>query len=69
MPETSRPAAWDLRGVLNDVLSVSDGSVYMRHLKIDFETGDDLAIGSPHLFAPTVTLTITGAPYVLALRV
>jgi outer membrane protein assembly factor BamB len=42
----------DLRGVLNDVLAVSGGSVYMRHLKIDFETGDDLAIGPPHLFAP-----------------
>ncbi|MFC1633513.1 PQQ-binding-like beta-propeller repeat protein [Planctomycetota bacterium] len=43
----------DLRGVLNDVLAVSGESVYMRHLKIDFETGDDLRIGSPHLFAPT----------------
>ncbi|MDG1894380.1 MAG: PQQ-binding-like beta-propeller repeat protein [Fuerstiella sp.] len=43
----------DLRGVLNDVLSVSEGNVYMRHLKIDFDTGDDLAIGPPHLFAPT----------------
>jgi len=42
----------DLRGVLNDILAVSSGSVFMRHLKIDFETGDDLAIGSPHLFAP-----------------
>ncbi len=42
----------DLRGVLNDVLSVSGDSVYMRHLKIDFETGDDLATGPPHLFAP-----------------
>lgn len=47
------PGGVDLRGVLNDVLSVSEGSVYMRHLKIDFETGDDLAIGPPHLFAPT----------------
>jgi outer membrane protein assembly factor BamB len=42
----------DLRGVLNDILAVSGGSVYMRHLKIDFETGDDLEIGPPHLFAP-----------------
>ena len=42
----------DLRGVLNDVLSVSGDSVYMRHLKIDFETGDDLQTGPPHLFAP-----------------
>ena len=42
----------DLRGVLNDVLSISGGSIYMRHLKIDFETGDDLEIGPPHLFAP-----------------
>lgn len=43
----------DLRGVLNDILAVSGKSVYMRHLKIDFETGDDLQIGPPHLFAPT----------------
>jgi outer membrane protein assembly factor BamB len=42
----------DLRGVLNDVLAVAGGSVYMRHLKIDFKTGDDLATGPPHLFAP-----------------
>jgi len=42
----------DLRGVLNDVLAVSGGSVYMRHLKIDFKTGDDLQTGPPHLFAP-----------------
>ncbi len=47
------PGGVDLRGVLNDVLSVANDSVYMRHLKIDFETGDDLAIGQPHLFAPT----------------
>ncbi|MDP6544917.1 MAG: PQQ-binding-like beta-propeller repeat protein [Phycisphaerae bacterium] len=43
----------DLRGVLNDVLAASGGSVYMRHLKINFKTGDDLEIGPPHLFAPT----------------
>ncbi len=42
----------DLRGVLNDVLAVSGDSVYMRHLRIDFETGDDLQTGPPHLFAP-----------------
>ena len=42
----------DLRGVLNDILAVSGESIYMRHLKVDFETGDDLEIGSPHLFAP-----------------
>jgi outer membrane protein assembly factor BamB len=46
------PGGVDLRGVLNDILAVSEGSVYMRHLKISFETGDDLAIGPPHLFAP-----------------
>ncbi|HEC02978.1 MAG TPA: hypothetical protein ENI81_05520, partial [Phycisphaerales bacterium] len=46
------PGGVDLRGVLNDILAVSGGSVYMRHLKIDFETGDDLQIGPPHLFAP-----------------
>ena len=50
---TEQPAGGvDLRGVLNDVLAVSAESVYMRHLKIDFETGDDLQIGPPHLFAP-----------------
>jgi hypothetical protein len=43
----------DLRGVLNDILAVSGDSVYMRHLQVDFETGDDLQIGPPHLFAPT----------------
>ncbi len=43
----------DLRGVLSDILAVSGESVYMRHLQIDFETGDDLQIGPPHLFAPT----------------
>lgn len=42
----------DLRGVLNDILTASADDIYMRHLKIDFETGDDLQIGSPHLFAP-----------------
>ncbi|NQU23113.1 MAG: PQQ-binding-like beta-propeller repeat protein, partial [Candidatus Nealsonbacteria bacterium] len=42
----------DLRGVLNDVLAVSGDSVYMRHLKIDFDSGDDLQTGPPHLFAP-----------------
>ena len=47
------PGGVDLRGVLNDILAVSGKSVYMRHLKIDFETGDDLRIGPPHLFAPT----------------
>ena len=46
------PGGVDLRGVLNDILAVSGGSVYMRQLKIDFETGDDLQIGPPHLFAP-----------------
>ena len=53
-PETGEqpPGGVDLRGVLNDVLASSGGSVYMRHLKLDFETGDDLAIGPPHLFAP-----------------
>lgn len=46
------PGGVDLRGVLNDILAVSGGCVYMRHLRIDFETGDDLQIGPPHLFAP-----------------
>ncbi|MBT3201003.1 MAG: PQQ-binding-like beta-propeller repeat protein [Phycisphaerales bacterium] len=48
-----RDGGVDLRGVLNDVLSASGGSIYMRHLKIDFETGGDLKTGPPHLFAPT----------------
>jgi len=53
-PRTGRQPAGgvDLRGVLNDVLAVSGESVYMRHLKIDFQTGDDLETGPPHLFAP-----------------
>ncbi|MBT4817732.1 MAG: PQQ-binding-like beta-propeller repeat protein [Lentisphaerae bacterium] len=53
-PKTGKqpPGGVDLRGVLNDILAASNGSVYMRHLKLDFETGDDLAIGPPHLFAP-----------------
>lgn len=34
------------------MLAVSDGSVYMRHLKVDFDSGDDLETGPPHLFAP-----------------
>ncbi len=42
----------DLRGVLNDVLATSGESVYMRHLKLDFDSGDDLQTGPPHLFAP-----------------
>ncbi len=42
----------DLRGVLNDVLSASGDTIYMRHLKIDFKTGDDLQTGPHHLFAP-----------------
>jgi len=46
------PGGVDLRGVLNDVLAASGDSVYMRHLKIDFDTGDDLQTGPPHLFAP-----------------
>ena len=46
------PGGADLRGVLNDILTSSGDSVYMRHLKINFETGDDLQIGNSHLFAP-----------------
>jgi outer membrane protein assembly factor BamB len=42
----------DLPGVLNDILTVSGQSVYMRHLKLDLKTGDDLQTGAPHLFAP-----------------
>ncbi len=42
----------DLRGVLSDVLAAKGDSVFMRHLEIDFDTGDDLQTGPPHLFAP-----------------
>jgi outer membrane protein assembly factor BamB len=42
----------DLRGALNDILAASGDSVFMRHLKIDFETGDDLQTGPHRLFAP-----------------
>jgi len=53
-PETGKQpdGGVDLRGVLNDVLAAYGPSVYMRHLKIDFKTGNDLGTGPPHLFAP-----------------
>jgi len=41
----------DVRGVLSDIL-LSDGEdVYMRHVKLDFETGSDTGAGV-HLFSP-----------------
>ena len=41
----------DVRGLLSDIL-VADGSdVYMRHVKLDLESGDETATGL-HLFSP-----------------
>ncbi|MGF1580131.1 MAG: PQQ-binding-like beta-propeller repeat protein [Gemmataceae bacterium] len=41
----------DVRGALADILSVNDGEVYMRHVKLDFETGVETGSGT-HLYSP-----------------
>jgi len=41
----------DVHGVLSDVLVADDSDIYMRHLKLDFETGDESGTGI-HLFSP-----------------
>ena len=43
--------ARDVRGALSDVLSSDGENVYMRHLKIDFDTAADTGTGT-HLFTP-----------------
>ncbi len=41
----------DVRGALVDILSVNDGDVYMRHVKLDFATGIETGSGT-HLYSP-----------------
>ena len=41
----------EMRGVLSDILSTVGDDVYMRHIKVDFATGDETATGT-HLFTP-----------------
>ncbi|MHC4179996.1 MAG: outer membrane protein assembly factor BamB family protein, partial [Planctomycetota bacterium] len=41
----------DVRGVLSDVLLADAADVYMRHVKLDFETGSQSGTGV-HLFSP-----------------
>ena len=54
-PETGKqpddPDARDVHGVLSDVLSADGDDIYMRHMKLDLETGDETATGV-HLFSP-----------------
>jgi outer membrane protein assembly factor BamB len=44
-------AGKEMRGVLSDVLLADGEDVYMRHVKVDFETGDETGTGV-HLFTP-----------------
>ena len=41
----------DVRGLLSDILVAGGSDVYMRHVKLDLETGDETASGL-HLFSP-----------------
>ncbi|MBI1371165.1 MAG: PQQ-binding-like beta-propeller repeat protein [Phycisphaera sp.] len=41
----------DVRGALSDVLLAQGNDIYMRHLKLDFATGEDTESGT-HLFSP-----------------
>lgn len=50
-PDVSRELGGvNLQGTKNDVLSAVDGSVFMRHLKIDFD-GEDFTGKGEHLFS------------------
>ncbi|MFQ6132416.1 MAG: PQQ-binding-like beta-propeller repeat protein, partial [Armatimonadota bacterium] len=54
-PETGKQPAEggkEMRGVLSDVLSSDGSDVYMRHAKLDLETGSETGTGV-HLFTPT----------------
>jgi outer membrane protein assembly factor BamB len=44
-------AGREMRGVLSDILLVDGEDVYMRHVKVDFETGAETGTGV-HLFTP-----------------
>ena len=54
-PETGKqpadPDKRDVHGVLSDVLLADGNDIYMRHMKLDLETGSETAIGV-HLFSP-----------------
>ncbi len=53
-PETGKQpgnAGKDVRGLLSDILLADGEDVYMRHVKLDFETGDETGTGT-HLFSP-----------------
>ncbi len=41
----------DVQGVISDVLVADNSDLYMRHLKVDFKTGDENGTGV-HLFTP-----------------
>ena len=45
------PDKRDVHGVLNDVLLADGNDIYMRHMKLDLETGSESATGV-HLFSP-----------------
>jgi hypothetical protein len=60
-PETGdQPAGGgkDVRGVKSDILVVDGDDVYMRHVKLDLETGADTGSGV-HLFSPVGLLDDT----------
>jgi len=53
-PETDRQPAHEqceMRGAMPDVLVAAGGDIYMRHVKLDLETGDETGTGE-HLFHP-----------------
>jgi outer membrane protein assembly factor BamB len=54
-PETGKqpedPNLRDVHGVLSDVLLADGNDIYMRHMKLDLETGSETATGV-HLFSP-----------------
>jgi outer membrane protein assembly factor BamB len=60
-PETGKQPAGggkDVRGVKSDILLVDGESIYMRHMKLDLETGDETGTGV-HLFSPVGLLDDT----------
>jgi len=53
-PETGKQpadAGKEMRGLLSDILLADGDDVYMRHVKLDFETGSDAGSGV-HVFTP-----------------
>jgi outer membrane protein assembly factor BamB len=45
------PNRRDVHGVLSDVMLADGNDIYMRHMKLDLDTGDETATGV-HLFSP-----------------